>query len=72
MVPIRMQTKHNKYVVNQMREHFDDISVSELFGRTRVGFFVFFLQNKMCPLLRKCICIYVDRSFFHETQFDQF
>ena len=58
-----MQTKHNKYVVNQKREHFDDISVSELFGRTRVIFFVVFcLQNKICPFLRQCICIYVDQG----------
>jgi hypothetical protein len=30
-----MQTKHNKYVVNQMRGHFDDISVA--LSRTIVG-----------------------------------
>jgi hypothetical protein len=31
--------KHNKYVVNQKREHVDDISFKEIFGRIRVDFF---------------------------------
>jgi hypothetical protein len=31
-----MSTKHNKYVVNQKLEHFDDISFRELYGRIRV------------------------------------
>jgi hypothetical protein len=30
---INMSTKHNKYVVNQKLEHFDDISFRELYGR---------------------------------------
>jgi hypothetical protein len=41
-----MQTKHNKYAVNQNREHFDDISVSERLGRTS-GFFVGFFLTKI-------------------------
>ena len=32
-------TKHNKYVVNQKREHVDDINFKELSGRIRVGFY---------------------------------
>jgi len=31
--------KDNKYVVNETREHVDDISFRELFGRIRVVFF---------------------------------
>ena len=53
-------TKHKKYVVNQKLEHVDDISFRERFGRIKVGFF---LQNKICPFLAQCICIYVGHSF---------
>jgi hypothetical protein len=38
--------KHNKYVINQKLKHFDDISFREMFGRSRVFFFLLALKNK--------------------------
>jgi hypothetical protein len=32
---------------------------------------VYILYNKICPILAQGMCIYVDHSFFHETQLDQ-
>jgi TfoX/Sxy family transcriptional regulator of competence genes len=60
-----MSAKHNKYVVNQKLEHFDDISFRELFGRISGV-----LQNKICLFIAQGICIYVGH-FFYEKQLDQ-
>ena len=39
-------------------EHFDDIRFREAFRRIGV---LFILQNKICPLLRQDICVYVNK-----------
>ena len=52
--------KHNKYVVNQKLEYYDDISFRELNGKI----IVIFLQNKICPFLRQVIGIYIVRIIF--------
>jgi hypothetical protein len=39
---VKKSTKHKTIVVNQNLEHFDDISLKELFGRIN-----FFLHNKI-------------------------
>jgi hypothetical protein len=51
---------YNKYVVNQNREHFDDISVSERLGRTS-GFFVGFFLTKISLSLSKTMYLYLQR-----------
>jgi hypothetical protein len=43
-------------------EHIDDISCKEFLGRIRV----YFLQNKICPFLSQCICIYVAWGRLHK------
>ena len=55
-------TKHNKHVVNQKLEYFDDHNVRERFAKIGVGFFLFvllfFLTKYDCFSQKKCVSTY--------------
>jgi hypothetical protein len=58
-----MSTKHNKYVVNQILEHVDDISFREFFGRIGV-FLLFFICYKIMFVSSLLQYLYLHWSFF--------